>query len=357
MIVELSRLLFTLTTTALGFLVGRSVVSWFPQMTTDVELATITGAIIGAGVGYVAGGGIGRLVSRSLDRAPQLLARTTGPELFAGAFGVLVGLAVGIVVSIPVVVLIPEIVGWPFATLIILVAVSFGGRVFSARSQDLLSAMGLRGRDPVRFSKTLPEESGTRGYLVDSAAAIDGRILELARSGLMVGAVSVPEFVIDELQGIADAGDRSRRRRGRRGLDVLDALRDVPGVDFLVVEESVPEQVEVDAKLVTLAARSGSTLVTSDHNLAKAAELRDIAVLNPHALGESLRPQVQAGEQIRIRIEKQGSEAGQGVGYLDDGTMVVLEGGASRVGETVEVEIANTLRTSVGRLLFAKLPG
>ncbi|MDH3731440.1 MAG: TRAM domain-containing protein [Acidimicrobiia bacterium] len=356
MIVELSRLLITLTTTALGFLVGRSVVAWWPQLTSDVELATITGAIIGAGVGYVAGGGIGRLVSRSLDRAPQLLHRTTGPELFAGAFGVLVGLAVGLVVSIPIVALVPEIVGWPLATLVIVVAVAFGARVFSARSQDLLTALGLRGRDPVRFSKTLPDESAVRSYIIDSAAAIDGRILELARSGLMVGAVSVPEFVVDELQGIADAGDRSRRRRGRRGLDVLDALRDVPSVDFLVVEETVPEQVEVDAKLLTLAARSESTLVTSDHNLAKAAELRGILVLNPHSLGESLRPQVQAGELIRIRIEKQGSEAGQGVGYLDDGTMVVLEGGAARVGETVDVEIANTLRTSVGRLLFAKLP-
>jgi uncharacterized protein YacL len=357
MIVELSRLLFTLTTTALGFLVGRSVVDWFPKMTTDVELATITGAIIGAGIGYVFGGAIGRLVSRSLDRAPQLLQRTTGPELFAGAFGVLVGLAVGLVVTVPVVALTPTIVGWPFATLIVLVTVAFGGRVFSARSHDLLAAIGLRGRDPVVFSKTVPDPASRRRYIVDSAAAIDGRVLELARSGLMQGVVSVPEFVIDELQGIADAADRSRRRRGRRGLDVLDALRDVPGVDFIVVEESVPEHEEVDAKLITLAARSESTIVTSDHNLAKAAELRGLVVLNPHALGESLRPQVQAGEHIRVRIEKPGSEAGQGVGYLDDGTMVVLEGGAARVGETVDVEIANTLRTSVGRLLFAKLPG
>jgi uncharacterized protein YacL len=350
-------LLFTLTTTALGFLVGRSVVDWFPRLTTDADVATITGALIGAGVGYVAGGAIGRLTARLLDQAPQLLQRTTGPELFAGAFGVVVGIIVGLVVAVPIVALVPSIVGWPFAMLVMVIGAAFGGRVFGARSHDLLAAAGLRDRDPVRYATSVPDISGERSYIVDSAAAIDGRILDLARSGLMTGSVWVPEFVIDELQGIADSGDRSRRRRGRRGLDVLDALRDVRGVEFVVLEDSVPEQVEVDAKLITLAARTTSSIVTSDHNLARAAELRGIGVVNPHALGELLRPQLQAGEQITIRIEKEGSEPGQGVGYLDDGTMVVLEGGASRVGDSVEVEIANTVRTSVGRLLFAKLAG
>ena len=357
MIVELSRLLFTLTTTAIGFLVGRSAVDWFPRLTTDADVATITGALIGAGVGYVFGGAIGRLIGRMLDRAPSLLQGATGPELFAGAFGLMVGLAVGLIIAIPIVALLPAIVGWPLATLVMVTGAAFGGRVFSARSHDLLAAAGLRDRDPVKYSRGVPDISGDRSYLIDSAAAIDGRVLEMSRSGLVSGAVWVPEFVIDELQGIADSGDRSRRRRGRRGLDVLDALRDVRGVSFVVLEDSVPEQVEVDAKLLTLAARTDSTIVTSDHNLAKAAELRGIGVLNPHAIGELLRPQVQAGEQLRIRIEKEGSEPGQGVGYLDDGTMVVLEGGAARIGETVDVEIANTVRTSVGRLLFAKLAG
>ncbi len=161
--------------------------------------------------------------------------------------------------------------------------------------------------------------------------------------------------MIDELQGLADARDRNRRRRARRGLDVLDALRDVAGVEFSVLEDTMPLQTEVDAKLLALAERLGATLVTTDHNLAKAAELRGLRVLNPHALGESLRPAVVNGDRFELTLEREGSEPGQGVGYLEDGTMVVVEGGAKLLGETVRVEVANTLRTSVGRLMFARL--
>ena len=237
------------------------------------------------------------------------------------------------------------------SVLSVLIFGSFGGRVFAERSPDLLAAFGLRARDPLRARRA----SEPHGFLVDSSAAIDGRVLELARSGLVSGPVSAPMFVVDELQGIADSGDRSRRRRGRRGLDVLDSLRSVEGVQFSVLEESVPMYEEVDAKLVALTARLEATLVTTDHNLAKAAQIRGLKVLNPHALGESMRPALVSGDRFELTVEREGSEPGQGVGFLDDGTMVVVEGGSDLVGETVRVEVANSLRTSVGRLMFARL--
>ncbi len=347
-IVEAVRLLVTLATTAAGFLVANGLVD---RTSLDSDVTVITGAVLGAGVGYVSGGILGRVVRHMLAEAPRLVARASGPELFAGAFGLGFGVFVGVVLAVPLVVLLPVLVGWPLGSLLVLICGSFGGRVFAERSHDLLAAWGLRPRDPLRARR--PEEY--RGFLVDSSAAIDGRVLDLARSGLISGPVSAPLFVVDELQGIADAGDRSRRRRGRRGLDILDALRSVEGVEFSVLEDSVPMHDEVDAKLVALSADLGATLVTTDHNLAKAAQIRGLRVLNPHTLGESMRPALVSGDRIELTVEREGSEPGQGVGFLDDGTMVVVEGGSGMVGETVRIEVANSLRTSVGRLMFARI--
>jgi uncharacterized protein YacL len=351
MIVEAVRLLITLLFTAVGFQVGRSWPDWFSDGSFDPDVTVIFGAVVGAGVGYVIGGVIGRQIRRGLDIAPQIIDRATGPELFAGAFGTVVGVIIGTVVAVPIVVLAPVSVGWISGAILVLLLAAFGARIFSARAHDLLAAAGLRERGPA-LRRSLQEQ--TDGYVVDSSAAIDGRVLELSRSGLINGRIWVPEFVLGELQGIADAGDKNRRRRGRRGLDVLDALRDVPGIEFAVLEESVPEVGDVDAKLAVLAERSGSTLITTDHNLARIAELRGIKVLNPHALGESMRPSVGTGDVVEVVVEKTGSEEGQGVGYLDDGTMVVIADGAKLVGEAVTVEISNALRTSVGRMLFGR---
>jgi len=353
-IVELSRLLVTLTITGLGFQIGRSVVDWAPSLTSDRELATIIGAILGAGLGYLLGGALGRTIRSGLDRAPMMFSKTTGPELFAGAFGVVTGIMVGVVVAVPIVVLLPPLAGWALGALIVIVAAAFGGRIFAVRSHDLLSVAGLRSREPLRPSHLDEPGEGTR-FVIDSSAAIDGRILELARSGLLIGTVWVPGFVVDELQEIADSSDRDRRRRGRRGLDMLDALRDVPSVRFTILEDSIPEHHEVDAKLLAIAGRSGATLVTSDHNLARSAELRDITVVNPHALSESMRPDLETGQLIELKLEREGSEEGQGVGFLDDGTMVVVEGASAHIGQTVAAEVSNSLRTSVGRMLFARL--
>lgn len=354
-IVEAFRLLFTLATTAIGFKIGQMWIVWFPTTETPVDVSSVWGALIGAGIGYVAGGALGRVVRRGIDVGPQMLDKATGPQLFAGAFGIITGVIVGVVVAVPAVVLMPPVVGWPVGGLVVLVLAALGARVFASRAHDLLAATGLRARDPLRRQPLASEGPPRARYLVDSSAAIDGRILELARSGLLGDDVWVPAFVVDELQTIADSGDKSRRRRGRRGLDILDALRDVSGLDFVVLEESVPEQIEVDAKLLTLASRLEAALVTTDHNLARAAGLRGITVVNPHALGESMRPSVSSGDVVAVMVERIGSEPEQGVGFLDDGTMVVVSGGADSIGEIIEVEISNMLRTSVGRMVFARL--
>ena len=176
----------------------------------------------------------------------------------------------------------------------------------------------------------------------------------MSRAGLLPGRVWVPEFVLDEMQGLADAVDRTRRRRGRRGLDVIEAMRGSEGSQVYILEETVPEFEDVDAKLLALAMRAQATLLTTDHNLAKAAGARGIPILNPHSLAESLKPVAAAGDRLRLAITKTGSEPGQGVGYLDDGTMVVVEAGAELIGTDVEVEVTSVTRTAVGRMLFGR---
>ncbi len=347
MISEAVRFVVTLALTWVGFIVGRAIPEWYEASRVDPDVSIVIGAVIGAGIGYVVGGLFGRVIDRVLDRAPDLVAHATGPQLFAGTFGMVAGVLVGVVGSVPLVLLTPAPVGWSVSALIVLVLGSFGARVFAARAGELIAAAGTRGR----------RRDGGRlgGYVLDTSAAIDGRILELSRVGLVAGTVWVSEFVIDELQGIADSGTKNRRRRGRRGLDVLDALREIDSIDLHISDESFPEHEEVDAKILALCRLTEATLVSTDHNLVKAAGLRGISVLNPHSLGELMRPTLVAGDLVTLLIEKEGSEPGQGVGYLEDGTMVVIEDGASVAGQTVEVEVANTLRTSMGRMVFARL--
>jgi uncharacterized protein YacL len=349
MIVELIRLVVTLALTAVGFLVGREVPGWFRVESVDPDLSIVLGAVIGAGIGYVLGGFLGRGIHRGLDRAPQLVSQASGPQLFAGTFGLVAGLLVGVVAGVPLVLLAPTVVGWPVAALVVLVLAAFGAKVFAARAHDLLAAAGLRSR------KLIGRAPSGGGFVIDSSAAIDGRVIELARAGMVAGEVWVPEFVLDELQGIADSGSKDRRRRGRRGLEVLEALRDLPAVEVHTAEVDVPGFEGVDAKLIAICQQTGATLISTDSNLARVAALRGVPVLNPHALGELLRPVHLAGDRMSLKIDRGGTEPGQGVGYLDDGTMVVVEGGAAAVGRTVEVEVANILRTAVGRMVFAKI--
>ncbi len=346
MIVEAVRLLITLALTALGFQLGSNV------DVPNQDTAPVLGAVLGAGVGYVLGGVLGRGFRKSLDIVPDRVAeRSSGPELFAGAFGMVVGLIVGVVLGVPIVFFMPAAVAWPLASLVVLIAASLGTRLFASRTDDLLAVTGLRRRGTL-VSRSLDHPE--RAFLMDSSAAIDGRVLEMSRLGLLPGRLWVPEFVLDEMQGLADAVDKTRRRRGRRGLEVIEAMRGSEVSQIYILEETVPEFEDVDAKLLALAMRAEATLITTDHNLAKAAGARGIGVLNPHSLAESLKPAVAVGDRLTVDVSKPGSEPGQGVGYLDDGTMIVVERGADLIGTELEVEIVSVTRTSIGRMLFAR---
>jgi uncharacterized protein YacL len=171
--------------------------------------------------------------------------------------------------------------------------------------------------------------------------------------GFMTGVIVIPRFVLYELQGIADAGDEQRRMRGKRGLDVLAALQRSAGVTLEVAERDFPEIAEVDAKLVAMAAARDAALVTVDDNLGRVAEVQGVTVLNLHSLADALRPPVLPGDHLEVRVLRPGKEAGQGVGYLADGTMVVIEGAREWQGSDVPAEVTSILSTSHGRMVFA----
>lgn len=205
----------------------------------------------------------------------------------------------------------------------------------------------------VEFAK---EVKGLKPYVLDTSVVIDGRIADVVETRVIDNQLIMPQFVIAELQNIADSGDKLRRNRGRRGLDILNKLRNDAKVDLVIYDRDLPEFAgqSVDQKLVLLAKHLDGKVVTNDYNLNKVAKLHNVGVINLNDIANSLKPVFLPGEAIDVRITKAGEESGQGVGYLEDGTMVVIEGGRDHVGEEVSAMVTSVLQTSAGRMVFGR---
>ena len=200
------------------------------------------------------------------------------------------------------------------------------------------------------------EIKGTRSCILDTSVIIDGRIAEVVDTQIIDGQLVIPNFVINELQGIADSSDRMRRSRGRRGLDIINRLRESKTIDVQIFERDLPEFVgqPVDLKLVALARHLSGKLVTNDYNLNKVAQLQDVTVINLNDLANAMKPSFLPGEQINVRVVKAGEEHGQGIGYLDDGTMVVIENGREHIGQQVTIAVTSVIQKSAGRMVFGR---
>ena len=224
-----------------------------------------------------------------------------------------------------------------------------------AKRKDLVvaaEALGIfRRTDP---DKDAPAGTGEPHIVVDTSAIIDGRIAEIVESGFIYGTLVVPRFVLDELQHIADSSDTLRRNRGRRGLDILARMQKDPGTPVEIVEASIPDENEVDAKLVALARSRSRVILTNDFNLNRVAELQGVRVMNINSLANAVKPAVLPGEELRVRVIQEGKEAGQGVGFLDDGTMIVIEGGARHIDKDLDVSVTRVLQTVAGRMIFGQ---
>jgi len=305
--------------------------------------------IVGSGIGFVVGGVLGRTVAASADRTEAALREVSADTLLAGSLGLVCGVLLGGGIAWPLFFVPDPLIAIPLFGGVVAVLGYLGFRVGASKRDGMLAIFS--GRTGVAPRDAAPS---ALPRVIDSSVAIDGRILDVVRSGFLHGQMVVASAVLGELQGLADASDPIRRQRGRRGLEVLQALQREPVIDTEVADDEHPEITEVDAKLVRLCLDKGYALLTLDTNLAKAAALAGVRVLNLHALSLALRPPVVTGEDINVQLIKAGREPGQAVGYLDDGTMVVVEGARRLVGRDVEVRITSVVTTANGRLVFAQ---
>ena len=203
------------------------------------------------------------------------------------------------------------------------------------------------------FSKSLPRSENTK--ILDTSVIIDGRIADITETGFVEGTLLIPQFVLSELQHIADSSDSVKRTRGKRGLEILHRIQKQVDVDVRIVDTDYAGIKEVDAKLIELAKEVRGKIITNDSNLNKVAELQGIEVLNINELANSLKPVVLPGEEMNVKILKEGKELGQGVAYLDDGTMIVVDNGRRQMGKTIDVIVTSVLQTPAGRMIFARL--
>lgn len=235
--------------------------------------------------------------------------------------------------------------------LFVLMLMSYIGLMVGASKGDLLNFTG-------GLAELFAGEraAGKRNQkILDTSAIIDGRIADVVDTGFIEGTLLIPEFVLRELQMVADSSDNSRRQRGRRGLDILQKMQANPALAVQIIEDDFPQLREVDLKLIELAKKKTASIVTNDFNLSKVAKLHQVRVLNLNDLANSLKPLVLPGEKMNIMVMKEGKEYNQGVGYLDDGTMVVVDHARRMIGRSVEITVTSVLQTASGKMIFGKL--
>ena len=285
-----------------------------------------------------------------LFRAVQ---RLSTAEFVTAVVGLLLGLLMGLLLGLPLSAFEGPLGTWlPLGVSLFLGLGMVGLTV--AKREDLLmaaEAIGLvRRPSPAEAHSAV----GDPHIVVDTSAIIDGRIAEIVESGFIYGTLVVPKFVLEELQHIADSSDTLRRNRGRRGLDILARMQKDSPTPIEIVDDDVPDVSEVDAKLVALALARSKAILTNDFNLNRVAELQGIRVLNINSLANAVKPAVLPGEELRVRVIQEGKEAGQGVGFLDDGTMIVVEGGVRYIDKDLDVAVTRVLQTVAGRMIFAQ---
>ncbi len=325
----------------------------------------VLGTIIGVLIGYFISSFIlqqGLVIARRLERG---LTHIPNQELIAGTIGLLFGLIIANLIGaafnqVPII--------GPYISIILSAIFGYSGvRLMARKGPEMYfnylkqwkrsEAGTKKSRGFNMFGSHKSSDSNLTAKLLDTSVIIDGRIKELCATGFIDGPLIVPVFVLNELQIISDSADGMKRNRGRRGLDILKEMQDAKLVPIEIVEDDYDDLHEVDSKLMRLALDKQWKLMTNDFNLNKVARVQGIKVLNLNELANVLKPALIAGEWIRVQVMKEGKEVQQGVAYLDDGTMIVVEDGRPYVGQEVEVMVTSILQTSAGRMIFARVDG
>ncbi|MBX5436883.1 MAG: PIN/TRAM domain-containing protein [Alicyclobacillaceae bacterium] len=352
MLKRIVHLFFAVIGVVLGYKFAPALFAQAFHLTSQPFRSAWFGAALGGSLFILSTAWLANYVATLIRWVEEKLQRTPLADILGGTIGMVIGLLIAYLFN-PEIRVIP-VVGVPLQFFVGVLLAYLGLRIGFTKREDLLSLfsgkLGQRDRDK---DKKQPYKAG-EAKLLDTSVIIDGRVADLVQTGFLDGVLVIPSFVLQELQHIADSSDVLKRNRGRRGLDVLNRIQKELKVKVQVIDVDYEDIQEVDSKLVRLAKQLAGKVVTNDFNLNKVCELQGVPVLNINDLANALKPIVLPGEELTVQVIKDGKEYNQGVAYLDDGTMIVIEGGREYIGGKVDVLVTSVLQTSAGRMIFAK---
>ncbi|MCI1944665.1 PIN/TRAM domain-containing protein [Clostridium luticellarii] len=367
MLKKILRGLFTIIGLILGYLVGRSAadsdyfskIIYLGDSPIKKILFLIVITILFGIIMFLISPWINSVIMKVMDYIEKSLQKLSATEILFGVVGALIGLLVS-VVFLDLLSKIP-IVGAILAVLVAILMAALGANIAIRKREEvmsLISNINISSRK-LQGNKEKKNKNEHKGYpkVLDTSVIIDGRIFDICQTGFVEGPLVIPNFVLAELRHIADSSDGLKRTRGRRGLDILNKIQKELNIDVITYEKDFPDIEEVDSKLLKLSQVLDGKVVTNDYNLNKVAEFQGVPVLNINELANAVKPVVLPGEEMKVQIIKDGKESGQGIAYLDDGTMIVIEGGKKSIGETKDVVVTSVLQTAAGRMIFARQKG
>lgn len=297
---------------------------------------------------------INSVIMKTMDYIEKSIQKLPPTEILLGVVGALIGLLIS-AVFLNLLTKVP-VVGTILAGVVAILMAALGANIAIRKREEfmlLLSNIGYK-KSSGNKDKRIKDEQNVCPKVLDTSVIIDGRIFDICQTGFVEGPLIIPDFVLAELRHIADSSDGLKRTRGRRGLDVLNKIQKELNIDVQIYDKDLPNIAEVDSKLLKLSQLLNGKVVTNDYNLNKVAEFQGVPVLNINELANAVKPVVLPGEEMNVQIIKDGKESGQGIAYLDDGTMIVIEGGKRSIGETKDVVVTSVLQTAAGRMIFAK---
>lgn len=363
MLKRIIQVLFLLIGATVGLIFLPYVFELIPMLDNPWVNNAIVSAILGAVVFFFLSLLFADSLVRLMKWMEENLLRAPTPDLLFGTVGLIIGLIVAFLIGFALSTIDIPLVATAAPIVLSVVLGYLGFQVGFQKREEMLGML-----TPTKLSSThkkieaeqelaaLPAEK-VAYKLLDTSVIIDGRIADISATGFMEGTFVVPQFVLSELQHIADSSDTLKRTRGRRGLDILKRLQSEREGAIMITEESFDEVAEVDLKLMRAAKKMGGQVVTNDFNLNKVCELHNVPVLNINDLANAVKPVVIPGEDMHVVVIKDGKEQNQGVAYLDDGTMIVIEDGKKFIGDAIDVTVTSVLQTSAGRMIFAKPRG
>lgn len=354
----------TLAGASIGYAITMLLIKFIAmQHLIDVPEITFVMGIVISGLGAIIGGVALFIITpwlmekgvNSANWIENELQKIPTTDILVGSIGLIIGLVIAYLIS-QLLMQIPILLVGTILSVLLYIFLGYLGISIAIQKRDDLSNLAALFRRGSSSKDRLYEKKSDRNTpkILDTSVIIDGRIADIVQTGFIEGAIIIPEFILEELRHIADSSDTLKRNRGRRGLDILNRIQKELNIEVQIIDKDFDDVAEVDIKLLKLAQHMDGKVITNDYNLNKVAELQGVPVLNINELANAVKPVVLPGEEMIVQVIKEGKESGQGVAYLDDGTMIVVEGGRKHIGETMGVLVTSVLQTAAGRMIFAK---